>query len=53
MAKTGSLGSMGFDADRQAEIEAFLTRAGWADARLDWLNADASTRRYGRLSRAD
>ena len=53
MAKTGSLDSMGFDADRQAEIEAFLTRAGWADARLDWLNADASTRRYGRLSRAD
>lgn len=53
MAKTGSLGSMGFDADRRADIEAFLTRAGWADARLDWLNADASTRRYGRLSRAD
>ena len=53
MAKTGSLDSMGYDADRQAEIEAFLTRAGWADARLDWLNADASTRRYGRLSRAD
>lgn len=44
---------MGFDADRQAEIEAFLTRTGWADARLDWLNADASTRRYGRLTRAD
>ena len=53
MAKTGSLGSMGFDADRQADIEAFLARSGWGEARLDWLNADASTRRYGRLTRAD
>lgn len=44
---------MGFDMDRDADIAGFLQQAGWADARLDWLGEDASTRRYGRLSRAD
>lgn len=53
MAKTGKLGSMGFDAARELQIEAFLAREGWNDARLDWLNQDASTRRYGRLTRPD
>lgn len=42
---------MGFDANRLADIEAFLTREGWGDARLAWLGQDASTRRYGRLLR--
>lgn len=44
---------MGFDADRQLQIDAFLAEAGWSDARLDWLGQDASTRRYGRLTRPD
>ena len=43
---------MGFDANRLTEIETFLKREGWGDARLDWLGQDASTRRYGRLVRA-
>lgn len=42
---------MGFDANRLLQIEAFLAREGWQDARLDWLGQDASTRRYGRLTR--
>ncbi|WP_084397189.1 aminoglycoside phosphotransferase family protein [Henriciella aquimarina] len=42
---------MGFDADRDFQIEAFLAREGWGDARLAWLGQDASTRRYGRLTR--
>ena len=50
MAKTGSLGSMGFDANRFADIEAFLKREGWGRAHLEWLGQDASTRRYGRLT---
>ena len=51
MAKTGNLDFMGFDADRLLQIEAFLAREGWDEARLDWLGQDASTRRYGRLNR--
>ena len=51
MAKTGNLDFMGFDADRLLQIEAFLAREGWDEARLDWLGQDASTRRYGRLVR--
>ncbi len=41
------------NAGAQARAEAiagFLARAGFAGARLDWLAADASFRRYGRLS---
>lgn len=53
MAKTGRLGFMGFDANRLLQIEAFLAREGWAEARLDWLGQDASTRRYGRLTQPD
>jgi aminoglycoside/choline kinase family phosphotransferase len=44
---------MASDANRQAEIDGFLTQAGWSDARLDWMGEDASTRRYGRLTRSD
>lgn len=43
---------MGFDPNRLLEVEAFLAREGWGDARLDWLGQDASTRRYARLVRA-
>lgn len=51
MAKTGRLAFMGFDANRLLEIETFLKREGWGEARLAWLGQDASTRRYGRLTR--
>ena len=51
MAKTGRLAFMGFDANRLLEIETFLAREGWGEARLAWLGQDASTRRYGRLTR--
>lgn len=36
---------------RADEIEDFLTRAGWADARREAIPGDASTRRYERLFR--
>lgn len=36
--------------DREAIIRQFLADAGFAGARLDWLAADASFRRYGRLT---
>lgn len=35
---------------RAAAIARFLERAGFGAARLDWLKADASFRRYGRLA---
>lgn len=41
------------DPTRPDQITAFLTQARWADAALSWFDQDASTRRYGRLSRAD
>ena len=37
-------------ADRADALRAFLAAAGFGVARLDWLAADASFRRYGRLS---
>ncbi len=37
--------------DRDSEIQAFLTGAGWADAARAALAGDASTRRYERLTR--
>ena len=44
---------MSFDATRLDQIHAFLTRAGWADTRIDWFDQDASTRRYARLHAPD
>ncbi|WP_370234169.1 aminoglycoside phosphotransferase family protein [Henriciella sp.] len=44
---------MGSDANRTFELKAFLDRSGWGEARLSWLGQDASTRRYGRLAKAD
>jgi aminoglycoside/choline kinase family phosphotransferase len=45
---------MGSDtAGREAEIEAFLARAGWSDAVRLPLGQDASTRRYIRLAKPD
>jgi aminoglycoside/choline kinase family phosphotransferase len=45
---------MGFDeAGRAADMNAFLTRAGWDDATRCPLGQDASTRRYIRLVRPD
>jgi hypothetical protein len=45
---------MGFDeAGRAADMNAFLTRAGWDDATRFPLGQDASTRRYIRLVRPD
>jgi hypothetical protein len=41
------------DLDRQAARQAFLAEAGWADARLEPLDPDASDRRYVRLHRGD
>ena len=41
------------DPTRPEQITAFLAHAGWADAVLQWFDQDASTRRYGRLSRSD
>ena len=38
------------DTARDDTIRAFLARAGFGKARLDWLAADASFRHYGRLS---
>ena len=52
MAKTGKLAFMTSDANRQADIQTFLAAHGWGEARLDWLGQDASTRRYGRLTRS-
>ncbi len=37
--------------ERLRAIEAFLHRSGWADARLLYLQGDASPRRFGRLVR--
>jgi len=51
MAKTGRHVCMSSDLDRARLITAFLAKAGWDDARVDWLGQDASTRRYARLSR--
>jgi N-acetylmuramate 1-kinase len=53
MAKTGRLVCMNSEANRSETIQAFLTDAGWADADLLWFDQDASTRRYGRLTRSD
>ena len=39
--------------DRAAETRSFLTRAGWADARLTHLAGDASARSYRRLYLGD
>ena len=39
--------------DRDAARDAFLNRAGWADAQVAALPGDASTRRYFRLRRGD
>lgn len=39
--------------DRDAARNAFLDRAGWADAHISALPGDASTRRYFRLDRND
>jgi len=39
--------------DRNAAMDAFLSAAGWADARRDPLPGDASTRRYVRLSQGE
>lgn len=36
---------------RQTDITGFIAKAGWADAQLNWLGQDASTRRYGRLEK--
>lgn len=41
------------DPTRPEQITAFLTQARWAEAALSWFDQDASTRRYGRLSRPD
>lgn len=54
MAKAGRHVFMGFDtAARAAEIDTFLTRAGWEDAARLPLGQDASTRRYIRLVKPD
>lgn len=37
--------------DRQREIDAFLSQAGWDEAQRDPIKGDASTRRYTRLNR--
>ncbi len=42
---------MDFEAHRDSQINDFLTAAGWADATLNWLSQDASSRRYARLRR--
>lgn len=35
---------------RPDQIKAFLDQAGWGDAKIDWFDQDASTRRYARLT---
>lgn len=44
---------MSFDATRQDHIQAFLANADWAEARIDWFDQDASTRRYARVYAPD
>ena len=44
---------MGSETLRQSLIEVFLANHGWDDAQLVWLDQDASTRRYARLTRSD
>lgn len=53
MAKTGKHACMSSDAQRLEHIHAFLDRAGWHGAHLQWFDQDASTRRYARLTHSD
>jgi N-acetylmuramate 1-kinase len=53
MDPNGKGGSMRVSESRQAAISDFLAREGWGQAELVYLPADASTRRYGRLTRGD
>ncbi|MEM9937568.1 MAG: phosphotransferase [Pseudomonadota bacterium] len=41
------------DEIREQAIAAFLDKAGWGDAALNWLSQDASTRYYARLRKGD
>ncbi len=43
---------MNSDPNRPALITAFLDSAAYGDARIDWFDQDASTRRYARLTRS-
>ena len=44
-------GSTGDRLNRLAQLHSFIERSGWADAQIAYLQGDASTRRYARLTR--
>ena len=50
MAPNGSAPGAAAEGRRRRAVARFLENAGFGAARLDWLDADASFRRYGRLS---